>query len=468
MKKIAILGAGPAGLAVAWTLKGKFEIDLYERGKSLENRMKESELDITSGFGGAGAFSDGKVTLSPQVGVNQQLLDLYGEREIAKQLQRVDKFFLAHGAPEGHIKSAEYPEDFKRQCRIAQFSLIDKAAVRHIGTDAGHVVISNILNELKNKVNVFCEVEVEVDSFNIIGDKIHLVAKFNDGSTHAETYDYVIIAVGRSGAGWIKELYDAVNLPHTTGVVDVGVRIETKQEVFADFYNTLSYEPKLSMLSSFGERVRSFCCCLGNSGSTVALESYKHLTDEHGNPLKLANGHSYSEGDDNHYTGNANLAILVSLSLTEPFKDSIGYARSIGQMVNTLADGNLLVQSYRDLKKQRRSTDSRILETGITPSLKEGWLPGDISLAIPPRIMTGITEFIDGMSKLFPGVENCLMYALEAKLYSNKAKIAGKDLHYVGYPNIFACGDGSGLTRALSAATMHGMLVADKILEKES
>lgn len=459
--RVAIIGGGPAGLACAHSLMDVCEVTLYERGKSIGDRLKDPNPDITSGLGGAGAFSDGKVTLSPFVGTNQYLLDLYGDRFIANELQRVDKFFLDHGASEGQIKTAEYPEDFKRQCRIAQFDLIDRAAVRHIGTTSGGVVIQNIVSEMQNKVEIISECEV-VPNLKFRGDKIALSSS---ALTDEKEYDYVVLAVGRSGADWLRQLYEATELPYLPGVVDIGVRLETKAEVFDDFYKKYSYEPKLSRLSSFGERTRSFCACLNGYGH-VAQESYAWLPDENGNPLKLANGHSYSEGDTEHYSGNANLAILVSCQLTSPFKDAIGYARSIGRLVNVLADQNLLLQSYKDFKKQRRSTDKRIKESGITPSLQEGWMPGDVSLAIPHRIMKAIEEFVDNLAIIFPGVDSSLLYALEAKMYSNMAQVAEKKLHYEGYPNCYIAGDSSGLCRALSTSAMMGFLVADQIKMK--
>jgi uncharacterized FAD-dependent dehydrogenase len=461
MKTVAIIGAGPAGLAVATKLKDYFEVDLFEAGKTIEERVSDKNKDLTSGVGGSGLFSDGKLTLHPKVGTSQFLIDLYGERFISEKLLDVNNFYINYGASV-NIKKSEYTEEFKRQSRQAGFSLIDRAAVNHIGSNCSESVIKNILNDIKDKINIYCKCKIEPNFINN-NNKIKIFITFENGTSIEKEYDYLILSVGRSGASWIKTLYENTNLPYSPGIVDIGVRLECNQYVFENFYNEFSFEPKLSRISSFGERTRSFCSCL-NPNSHVALEVYEHITDECGSPLKCVNGHSYSENDDCHYSGNANMAILVSCKFTDPFKDSIGYARSIGKLTNTLADGNVLAQSYRDFKKNRRSTIGRIKETGISPTLENDVVYGDISFAIPYRILKAIEEFIDSLEILFPGVSNNILYFPEIKMYSNQAKIDNENLNYCGYQNIYVCGDGSGLTRSLSTATMHGMLVADRMI----
>lgn len=467
-KNIAIVGGGPAALCCAFHLKDHCDVVIYERGKSLEDRLADTNSDVTSGIGGAGTFSDGKLTLSPFVGTSQWMLDTYGPVFIARQLQEIDQFYLAHGAPEGHLKVAEYSEDFKRQVRTAGFNIIDKAAVRHIGTESGAVVIGNILSAMKDKVRVLCEVEV-VPNLIFRGDQVEIQATDKNGNDVGGIFDYVVFAIGRSGAAWMKEVYENTELPFSPGIVDIGVRCETHSDVFSEFVASPygSFDPKLSRLSSFGERTRLFCSCLSPK-SFVCKESYSHILDENGNPLILVNGHSFSSNDNDpeHYSGNSNFSILVSLRLTKPFSDPIGYIRSIGHLSNVLADHSVLAQSYRDFKKQRRSTDLRIKETGIIPSIKDPVVFGDISLCLPYRTMKAIEEFVDSMAILFPGVDNCICHTLEAKFYNNCAKFAGKELHYEGFPAIYAVGDGSGATRSLSTSTLHGKLTAEKILEK--
>lgn len=465
MKKIAIIGAGPAGLIAALKLMDSAEIDLYERGLSLKDRLNENPINTTSGIGGAGCMSDGKLTLHPQVGTSQVFLNIFGKNYIEKRLGEINNIFMELlGKKDIKIKNSEYSEEFKQKCRQAGFSLIDKSAVAHYGTEKARDIIKNMISIISNKINIFCEANI-LPNFIYKNNKVELNININN-SLITKEYDYIILATGRSGAIWMRDLYTNSNLPFVPGIVDIGVRVECIKDIFEYFYNNYSFDPKFSRLSSFGEKTRNFCSCLNNG--EVALEEYKFIIDHNNNPLICVNGHSYSEDYQNENpSGNANMAILVSCKFTQPFSDPIGYAQSIGKLVNTLADGGVLLQSYIDFKKQRRSKEERIKDIETVPSLKENWVAGDISFALPHRIVKAIEEFIDGMDILFPGfASTLLMYAPEAKLYSNQALIDEKELHYRGYNNIYPAGDCSGLTRSWSAASLHGLIIAEKIKEK--
>jgi uncharacterized FAD-dependent dehydrogenase len=462
LKKIAIIGAGPAGLIAAMELMDSAEIDLYERGLSLEDRLKEVPINATCGIGGAGCMSDGKLTLHPQVGTSQVFLNIFGQNYIDKRLSELHHIFLdILGQTDIKIKTSEYSEEFKQKCRQAGFSLINKSAVAHYGTENARDIIKNIISIIKNKVNIFCEANI-LPNFVFKSNKIELNITIKESSITKE-YDYIILATGRSGALWMRDLYENSNLPFVPGIVDIGVRVECIKDIFEHFYEHYAFDPKFSRLSSFGERTRNFCSCLNNG--EVTLEEYKFITDHNNNPLVCVNGHSYSEDYKNENpSGNSNMAILVSCKFTQPFSDPIGYAQSIGKLVNTLADGGVFLQSYLDFKKQRRSKEDRIKKIETVPSLQDNWVAGDISFALPHRIVKAIEEFIDGMDILFPGFANTLlMYAPEAKLYSNQALIDEKELFYCGHENIYPAGDCSGLTRSWSTASLHGLVIAERI-----
>jgi len=287
---------------------------------------------------------------------------------------------------------------------------------------------------MKDKVNFRINCQYDLD----IKDDIRI----ND-----EVFDYLVLSVGRSGAWFMDSLYNGI-LPHLTGATDVGIRYECNNEVFSSFYEN-SYEHKLSMRSSYDEVVRSFRACLKDG--YVTYEKYKH------SDINCVNGHSYTDGD----SGNANFAILVTVEFTKPFNNPNNYCKSICQTCNNLAGGGSLVQAHEDLLRKRRSTERRIKETGIVPSLPSA-VPGDISFALPYRHMCGIMEFIDALEGVFPGVRNGLMYAPEVKFYTNKAVITD-ELNYKGYHNIYPAGDCSGWTRSLAQAAAHGIIVGEKI-----
>lgn len=447
LKKVAIFGAGPAGMVAAHHLMGSFDVTLYERGESLESRTS-----VTEGFGGAGAYSDGKMTLGTKVG--NSLFNLYGDSVIAGHIKHIDKWYMEHGAPSGRIKHADYYPALLREFRAAGFSLRE-GAVRHWGTDNGQKIVANIHQEMKDKVDIHYNVDPYAHLANF-----HV----RNGKLIFEDYDYVILAVGRSGATFIVDFYKHLpEVPFIPGATDIGVRYETTNDVFEDVYE-LSYEPKLTMRSSFDDPVRLFCACLQDG--YVVREDYPHLLNkDNGKTVQCVNGHSYTEGS----SGNANFAILVTVEFTRPFRDPNAYCCAIAEMVNSLsgADDGVIMQAFGDLKKFRRSTDKRIMETGIHPSLTSA-VPGDCSFALPARHLTGIIEFVDALESVFPGVSNGIMYAPEMKLYSAKAVIDREAMTYQGFENLYPIGDGSGWTRSLCGASIHGKMVADKILERES
>jgi len=449
---VGIIGAGPAALIIAERLCAFADVTILDVGESLETRTS-----ITEGFGGAGAFSDGKFNLEPKIG--SRLTTIMSEHELSDKINEVDRFFINYGAPDDadYIKESLFPRSFLRQCREAGFQLI-AGATRHWGTDVGRTIVSNLYDVLKDKVTI--HQNVRVDPLIHREGGVEVVATLESGSHSYFNFDELIIAVGRSGSTWMKEFYNKTAMPHFPGATDIGVRYECPSEVFEECFQW-TYEPKLSMISSRGEKVRLFCSCLDNG--RVAIEKYVH------NDVVCVNGHSYSADSGMPPTGNSNFAILVTTRFTAPYDDPDSYCRSICKIANTLAgsDSGVIVQAYRDFLKGRRSYDNRIQEAGVRPSCLEA-IPGDVSCIIPYRQMVGIVEFIDAAEKVFPGVSSGLMYCPEVKFYSSEADIDPVNLHFKGESKIYPVGDCSGWTRSLAGAAVHGYLVADKILEKLS
>jgi len=444
---IAIIGSGPAGMMLAYQLMDFANVWIFERGEGIHERLAVPLPNVTEGFGGAGAFSDGKFNLSPFIG--NRLTDIIASTIIERAIQDVDRFFLDFGAPEGSIKRSDYPESFRRECRKNGFSLIH-GSTRHWGSDIGQLVVSNIYDAIKNNVKVITNTEAKIITPTKIQYSSHGKAWFS------QEFDIIIIAVGRSGADFMTDLYKTGIYPHHAGATDIGIRYECSNEVFDEFYQW-SYEPKISIRSSFDERVRLFCSCLHDG--IVALEDYIHLN------IACVNGHSFSQDSDEPPTGNANFAVLVTTKFTKPFNDPTTYCNSICKTANALAGGGVLMQTYSDFKKGRRSTDRRIIENGINPSFPQA-IPGDLSYAIPYRQMIGISEFLESLEGVFPGSKQGIMYFPEVKMYSQEAIIDPKQLHYEGISNVYPVGDCSGWTRSLAGAAAHALLVAERIKEK--
>jgi uncharacterized FAD-dependent dehydrogenase len=445
--KIGIIGSGPAGMILAHELMDIAQVWLFERGEDIDGRLVNPSPNVTEGFGGAGAFSDGKFNLSPLIG--NRLTEILPSNTIDKAIKEADSIFMRFGAPEGSIKMSDYPESFRRSCRENGFSLIH-GSTRHWGSDVGQLVVKNIYEMIRNKVNILTNTEAKIITPNKVRYSSSGRAWIN------QDFDLIIVAVGRSGADFMSNLYEDGKFPHLAGATDIGIRYECPNEVFEEFYQW-SYEPKISIRSSFDERVRLFCSCLKDG--VVALENYVHLN------IACVNGHGFSPDSGVEPSGNANFAVLVTTQFTEPFNDPVTYCNSICKTANTLAGGGVLMQTYSDFKKGRRSTIKRILENGVNPSFPEA-VAGDLSYVIPYRQMMGISEFIEALEGVFPGVKRGIMYFPEVKMYSQEANINHDGLHYQGIPSVYPVGDCSGWTRSLAGAAAHALLVAQKIKEK--
>ena len=459
MRKILIIGAGPAGIFTALELiklGSNDEITIVEQGHSIENRTcpkyKTKECmhckpycNITSGFSGAGAFSDGKLSLSHDVGGD--FPTLVGEQVAQDFIDYTDKIYLEFGADTKVEGAQETPEirEIRKAATIAGLKLVD-CPIRHLGTERAHKLYYDIEQYLiKNGVKILfdkncSDIIIEngeckgavVDSTNIYADEI-------------------IVATGRKGADWLDEMCRVHGIGREAGVVDIGVRVEVRNEIM-EKVNKALYESKLiGYPKPFRNKVRTFC---QNPGGFVAQENYD-------NNLAVVNGHSYKELKSN----NTNLAILCSSRFTYPFDDPIAYAQKVGEMTNMLANDHILVQRLGDIKAGKRTWQEELSQTNLKPTLEDA-VAGDITAAIPYRTMVCILGFIEQMDKVVPGFasDETLIYAPELKFYSNRVKM-DKDLN-TNVKHLHCLGDASGWTRGLMMSSAMGVYMARKLMKK--
>ena len=445
---VIIIGAGPGGIFSAYELTrlvGDIKIAVFEAGHALERRKCPIDGDkikscigckscsIMSGFGGAGAFSDGKYNITNDFGGT---LYEYVGKELALELMRyVDGINMSHGG-EGTRLYTTAGTKFKTECIRHDLHLLN-ASVRHLGTDVNYIVLENLYNELKDKVDFFFDTPVEKVSATEGGYEI--CAK-----NGCYTARKCIISVGRSGSKWMERVSRELDIPTKSNRVDIGVRVELPAEVFAHITDEL-YESKIVYRTEqYGDRVRTFC--MNPRGSVVS---------ENTNGIITVNGHSYE--DPARQTENTNFALLVAKHFSEPFKDSNGYGESIARLSNMLG-GGVIVQRFGDLITGQRSTESRISEAFITPTLKA--TPGDLSLVLPKRILDGIIEMIYALDKVAPGTANddTLLYGVEVKFYNVEVEV-DQNLES-RHKGLYVIGDGSGITHSLSHASASGVHVA--------
>lgn len=450
---VVIIGAGPGGIFSAYELmklKPDWKIAVLEAGQSLEKRkcpidgkkikncIHCKSCGIMNGFGGAGAFSDGKYNITNQFGGT--LHEYIGKREAIDLMKYVDEINMSHGG-EGTKLYSTANTAIKKTCLQNDLHLLD-ASVRHLGTDINYVVLENLYNELKDKVEFHFMTPVE------------MVEKSGDGyvvkTADAEyTCDKCIISAGRSGSKWMESVCKELEIPTKSNRVDIGVRVELPAEVFAHLTDEL-YESKIVYRTQkFEDLVRTFC--MNPRGVVV---------NENTNGIVTVNGHSYE--DPALHTENTNFALLVSKHFSEPFKDSNGYGESIARLSNMLG-GGVMVQRFGDLIRGRRSTVSRIAESYVTPTLAA--TPGDLSLVMPKRILDGIIEMIYALDKIAPGTANddTLLYGVEVKFYNMEVEI---DNHLqTRHEGLFIIGDCSGVTHSLSHASASGVCVARYLAE---
>ncbi len=456
MSKLLIIGAGPAGIFTALELikkKAKYDITIIEQGHAVEKRfcpkVKTHECthckpycNITSGFSGAGAFSDGKLSLKCEVGGD--LPQLIGENTAQELIDYTDTIYLEFGADK-HIEGATETDEIReirKSATIAGLKLVD-CPIRHLGTEKAHQLYYDIEQYLiAHGVTLLTDKNC---SDIIIKDNV-CVGAIVDGKEI--TADIVVVATGRKGADWLDEMCRQHGIGREAGVVDIGVRVEVRNEVM-EKVNKALYESKLiGWPQPFGNKVRTFC---QNPGGFVAQENYD-------NNLAVVNGHSYKELKSN----NTNLAILCSHHFTYPFDDPIAYAQKVGEVTNMLGDGHILVQRLGDIKVGKRTWQEELSRSNIKPTLTDA-IAGDITAAIPYRTMTCILNFIEMMDKVVPGFASneTLLYAPELKFYSNRIKM-DKNLKTT-VKNLYCLGDASGWTRGLMMASAMGVYMARQL-----
>ena len=444
-KKIIIVGAGPAGIFTALELSKdpNVEVTILDKGKELKERMKE-EYGVNCGWGGAGAFSDGKLTFSTETG--GWLKDYLDEKELVKVMSKVDGIFLNYGATD-KVYGTEDDEIARiaREAATAQMRLIP-SKLRHLGSDRCPTILGSIRRDLEGKVNVLMETEVK----QVIVENQTVKGVLTEDNQVIPS-DFVVLAPGRSGADWLKSEAERLKLSSSINPVDLGVRIEVPSEVLEPLTSIL-YEPKLVYYSkSFDDKVRTFC-----------VNPYGYVVEERINGLITVNGHSYLE----KRSENTNFAILVSTQFTEPFRDPIAYGKYIAELANLLVSG-VMIQRLGDLDIGRRSTHERISRSIVEPTLKTAY-PGDLSFVLPGRYLTDIKEMLKVMDKLVPGIysNHTLIYGIEVKFYSSRLKLTKKLETEIS--NLFAIGDGAGITRGLVQSSASGMIVAQEIMKRNS
>lgn len=449
---VIIIGAGPGGIFSAYELvkRKKLKIAVFESGTSLEKRKCPIDGEkikscihcqscaIMNGFGGAGAFSDGKYNITNQFGGT--LHEYIGKKCAIDLMNYVDQINLSHGG-EGRALYSTANTRIKKLCVQNGLHLLD-ASVRHLGTDVNYVVLENLYNELRDKVDFYFQTPVKS------------VEKWEEGyrvETESGWYrcSTCIISAGRSGSKWMQGICESLEIPTKSNRVDIGVRVELPSEVFAHLTDEL-YESKIVYRTKqFEDLVRTFCM---NPRGVVVTENT--------NGIVTVNGHSYE--DSERHTENTNFALLVAKHFSEPFKDSNGYGESIARLSNMLG-GGVIVQRFGDLIRGRRSNQKRISEGFITPTLTA--TPGDLSLVMPKRILDGIVEMIYALDKIAPGTANddTLLYGVEVKFYNMEVEI---DEHLeTRHKGLFVIGDCSGVTHSLSHASASGVYVARYIAQ---
>ncbi|KJS19946.1 MAG: FAD-dependent oxidoreductase [Clostridiaceae bacterium BRH_c20a] len=462
---VLIIGAGPAGIFTALELNktnNNLKILIVDKGRTIEKRKcpertqgycsKCAVCGITSGWSGAGAFSDGKLSLSPEVG--GRLTEYMSEGEAQELIDYADKYYLGFGARDVVFGlNNQRVEDIAYEASKHAIQLI-ACPVRHLGTEHAYKVLKEMHDFLINQPNIDFWELTKAEDLIIEGNKITGATLVSKGERIELKAQYVVAAPGRGGAEWLKEQTDKLGIITENNEVDIGVRVEVPNSVMDHLTKDL-YEAKLVYYSdSFDNKVRSFCM---NPGGVVSGEHYD-------GDVAVVNGHSYA--DPSLKTKNTNFALLVSTRFTEPFNQPIEYGKYVARLANMLTGGGIMVQRLGDLLKGRRTDYDRLKKSTTVPTM-QGAVPGDLSYVLPERYLTSITETLKAFDKIAPGLysRNTLLYGVEVKFYSSKVKVNNDFRTQID--NLYAIGDGAGITRGLMQASVTGIVVARDILGKQ-
>lgn len=455
---VIIVGAGPAGIFSALELIRKdpsLKIVMLEKGNDIDKRVCPvaeyqktcahcTNCSITSGFGGAGAFSDGKLTLTTRFG--GMLGEYIGDIELAKMIDYVDSIYLEFGATDEVFGDENDPriENIKRQAAAAELLLVP-ARIRHLGTEQCYKILQRIRIWLGEHVEIVTNCAVDKI---LIDDNTFVGVQTIDGRIWHS--DKGIVVPGRDGADWFAGEAKRLGLESVVNPVDIGVRVEVPAEVFSHITDVV-YESKFIFYSrQFDDRVRTFC-----------MNPYGAVVVENNDGLMIVNGHSYQEKK----TPNTNFALLVSKTFTEPFKEPLSYGKYVAQLANMLG-GGVIVQRLGDLQDGRRSTEARIKRGLVQPTLSDA-TPGDLSLVLPHRHVVSLLEMLEALDKVAPGVNSrhTLLYGVEVKFYSNRIKLDNELRTTI--KGMWAAGDGAGITRGLAQASAAGVVAARSVLSNE-
>ncbi len=468
---VSIIGAGPGGIFSAYELMKKrpeLKVAVFEAGNTLFKRkcpidgdkvkscIKCKTCAIMNGFGGAGAFSDGKYNITNDFGGT--LHQYIGRQKAIDLMKYVDEINVSHGGAGTKMYSTAGTK-LKKICMQNKLTLLE-ASVRHLGTDINYVVLENLLAELSEKVDFYFNTPVERLEKTKNGYMVYTGGDRNgesglDGVCKGESVQQCveckncIVSVGRSGSKWMEKVCEDLDIPTKSNRVDIGVRVELPAVIFAHITDELYESKVVYRTDKFEDNVRTFC-----------MNPYGIVVNENTNGIITVNGHSFE--DANKKTENTNFALLVAKHFSEPFKDSNGYGESIARLSNMLG-GGVIVQRFGDLERGRRSTQKRIDEGTVRPTLAA--TPGDLSLVLPKRILDGIIEMIHALDRIAPGTANddTLLYGVEVKFYNMEVELdSNLETKHKG---LYVIGDGSGVTHSLSHASASGVFVADRIAE---
>lgn len=452
---VIIIGAGPAGIFTALELADTgASILIVEKGHDIRKRValnqdpsappKEKRANIVCGWGGAGAFSDGKLTLTTEYGGN--LDDYINKGELSRLISYVDSIYCRYGGADRKVYGDEYKDEIhelKRRAAAADLALIP-ARIRHLGTDVNSQILIHMRDAMPSNVTVISDTPVDEI---LIEDGKPKGIRAGGVEYHSK---YLVAAPGRDGAEWFMKEAQRIGLHTASNAVDIGVRVESPAEVYEPITN-ICYESKLVYYSkSFDDRVRTFC-----------MNPYGFVVTENNDGLQTVNGHSYAH----KRSDNTNFAILVSEQFTKPFNEPIAYGKYIASLANMLGGGPI-VQRLGDLRDGRRSTEERIRRGLLKPTMPSA-TPGDLSLVLPYRFLTDIMEMFEALDKVAPGANSrhTLLYGVEVKFYSSRIELTHQLETKI--PNFFAIGDGAGITRGLAQASAAGVIVGREICARE-